>query len=53
MSLTKLPKIVPSKGTVYFMAVFLATFTYFFTRSVPRSNEDEETQPSHQSSPSS
>jgi hypothetical protein len=38
MALTDLPRIKPSKGTVFFMAVFLATFTFFFTRSQPRDN---------------
>ncbi len=33
VALTDLPKIAPSKGTVFFMAVFLAAFSYFFTRS--------------------
>jgi hypothetical protein len=38
VALTDLPRIKPSKGTVFFMAVFLATFTFFFTRSQPRDN---------------
>jgi hypothetical protein len=38
MALTDLPRIKPSKGTVFLMAAFLATFTFFFTRSQPRDN---------------
>lgn len=36
MSLKNLPKIVPSRGAVYAMALLLGTFTFFYTKSVPR-----------------
>ena len=46
MSLTNLPKVKPSKGTVYVMAVLLATFAFFFTRAEsppkPRNKEDDD-----------
>ena len=38
MALSDIPKIRPTKGAVYAMAVALATFTFFFTRSVGSAN---------------
>ncbi|MBL0388285.1 hypothetical protein JJB07_16900 [Tumebacillus sp. ITR2] len=41
MALFNLPTIKPSKGTVYAMGIFLATFVYFFTRAEPVEQESE------------
>lgn len=45
MGLTNLPKIKPSKGAIYGMAILLGTFTYFFTKPTA-SNESKRTGPS-------
>ncbi|UOF89483.1 hypothetical protein LSG31_16525 [Fodinisporobacter ferrooxydans] len=39
MALTNLPPIKPSKGVVFFMGAFLATFVFWFTR--PKSTDEE------------